>query len=64
MLFFPTERQKESGSGGEGRGGEEELGRVEGAKTVIRLYCMRKEFIFNYKKLKIVFSYLEDYDKI
>lgn len=28
------------------RGGKEELG-VEGEKTVVRIYCIRKESIFN-----------------
>lgn len=28
-------------------GGEERLGGVEGGETMIIMYCMRKEFIFN-----------------
>lgn len=31
----------------DGRGGEEDLGGVEGGQTAIRIYCRRKEFIFN-----------------
>jgi hypothetical protein len=31
----------------DGMGGEEELGGAEGRETVIRIYCMRKESIFN-----------------
>jgi hypothetical protein len=30
-------RKKGSGSRGKGRGGEEELGRVEGGETIIRI---------------------------
>lgn len=33
----------------DGRGGEETLGGVKGGKTVTRIYCMRKESIFNKK---------------
>jgi hypothetical protein len=31
----------------EGRGGGEELGGVEGGKTIIWIYCMRKNLFFN-----------------
>jgi hypothetical protein len=41
--FFSTDRQK--GSGSDGRGGREELGRTERGETVIRIYCRRKESI-------------------
>lgn len=30
-------------------GGREELGGVDGGGTVIRIYCMRGEFILNFK---------------
>ena len=33
----------------EGKGGEEEVEGVEGEETVIRIYCMREEFVFNKK---------------
>lgn len=36
----------------EGRGGGEELGGEEGGKTIIRIYCMRKDSIFNKRKKK------------
>lgn len=31
---------------------EEELGRTEEGETIIRVYCMRKESIFNKKEKK------------
>lgn len=43
-------RKKGSGSGWEGSG--EKLGGVEGGETVIGIYCMRKESIFNKRKNK------------
>jgi hypothetical protein len=42
-LFFSNERQKRSGS--EGREVGEELGEVEGAETISKIYYMRKESI-------------------
>ena len=46
-LFFSNERQKMSGSRGEGSRGK--LGGVEGGKTINRLYDMKKKkkAIFN-----------------
>ena len=35
----------------EGRRGGEDLGRVEGEETIIRIYYMRKESIFNKRKI-------------
>ena len=43
-LLFSKVRQKGSGSGG--RGGGDKLGGIAGGKTVIGIYCMRKESIF------------------
>ena len=34
----------------EGRECEEELEKAEGGETIIRIYCMRKESIFNKNK--------------
>lgn len=51
QLFFPNERQKESGSWEKGR--RKELGRVEGWETIMRIYWMRKESIFIKWKLWI-----------
>jgi hypothetical protein len=34
----------------EGRGGGEELGGVEGGKTIIGIYCTREESILNKRK--------------
>lgn len=31
-----------------GEGGREEVGRAEGGETVIRIYCIRQEPIFQY----------------
>ena len=42
---FLMRRKKGSGSGWEGSG--EELGGVEGGETIIGIYCMKKESIFN-----------------
>ena len=47
-LPFPKERQR--GVDLDERGGGKELRREEGRETVIRLYCMRKEFMFNKRK--------------
>jgi len=33
----------------EGKGTEGELGRVEEGETIIKVHCMRKEFVFNKK---------------
>jgi hypothetical protein len=35
----------------EGRRGGEDLGRVEGEESIIRIYYMRKESIFNKRKI-------------
>ena len=53
-LFFSNERQRGSGSGGE-EGGKE-LGGVEEGETVIRIYYVREESIFNNKKTCLVIS--------
>lgn len=50
-LLFSKERQNGSGSGWEGRG--EEGGRAEGVKTVIRVYYVRKDSIFNNRKKRV-----------
>jgi hypothetical protein len=42
--------EKENRSGGEVGG--EELGGGEGGETVVRVYCMREESIFNEKETK------------
>lgn len=44
-LFLSSERQKGSGPGG--GGGRDELGGAAEGETVIMLYCMRKQPIFN-----------------
>lgn len=38
----------------------EELGKVEGKDTIIRICCMRKESIFNKKKVKKKFSKIKN----
>jgi hypothetical protein len=38
----------------DGRGGGEEVGGMVGRETVIRIYCVSKESIFNKKKKKLV----------
>lgn len=38
------------GMGTEGRRGEEELAGAKAEETIIRLYCLRKESIFNKRK--------------
>lgn len=43
--LFSNKSPKRSGSRGEDTG--EELGGVKGRETVNRIYCMRKESIFN-----------------
>ena len=42
------------------RGGCQELGGVEGKKTVTMIYCMRKDSIFNKagRKTNVIISYL------
>jgi hypothetical protein len=45
ILFFSRERK---GVDPEGRGGREELGEAEGRETIVRIYCMRKEFLFQW----------------
>lgn len=45
-LVFTNERQKGSGS----RGGWEELGGIERGETIIRIYYVVKESIFNKRK--------------
>lgn len=47
-LFFSNETQKRNGSGREGRGGE--TGELKGVETVIKIWCLRKESIFNKRK--------------
>lgn len=44
-LFFFNERQKCTGTGGEGRG--EGTRRVKGGETITRIHCKRKEDVFN-----------------
>lgn len=44
-LLFSNERQEEIDP--EGRGDGEELGVMARGETVLRIYCMRKESIFN-----------------
>lgn len=46
-LFCSNERQK--GTGSEGEGDRKELGGTEGRETIIKILHMRKEFIFNNK---------------
>lgn len=33
--------------GGKGEENGEAMGGIEGAETIIKIYCLRKEFIFN-----------------
>lgn len=42
---FLTKYRK--GADPEGRGGGKDLGEEEGGEMTIRIYCMRKEFIFS-----------------
>jgi hypothetical protein len=42
-----------------GRGGWKELGRVKGGETVIRIYYIRKEFIFTKGIYKVFFSKIQ-----
>jgi hypothetical protein len=58
-LLFSNERQK--GSGREERGSQEELGGVE--ETIIRLYCMKKENIFNKRKKGKIHGFNKDIHK-
>lgn len=44
-VYFPMRDRK--GMDADGRGGGEELGRVEGGETIKNIYYMRKESIFN-----------------
>lgn len=46
--LFSNEQQKGSGSGREGS--KEELERIGGEVTIIKIYYMRKIYIFNKKK--------------
>jgi hypothetical protein len=49
-LFFSNERQKGSGSGWKTRWGG--TGRSRRKENVFRLYCMRKESMFNKREEK------------
>lgn len=51
-LLFSYERQREVEP--DGREGREELEGLEGDQTVIGIYCLREESIFNEMKKKIV----------
>lgn len=53
-MFFPNKRQKKSGCGWEKWA---ELGRVEEGKTIIRIYCIGKESIFNKMGKKAKFKW-------
>lgn len=46
--ILPEGKQKESGSGGEGRWGTK-LGGVNGWENVAEVYCIREESVFNFK---------------
>lgn len=52
-MFYSNEKKKGSGSEGRGASGEEGRGRTgrrEGRESLIRMYCMRRESIFNKRK--------------
>lgn len=56
ILFLSNERQMESGSRWEER---QELGRADGGETIIRIYFIKKESIFNKKSSCHFFAYCD-----